>query len=302
MNRILIVYYTGTGSTGIVAESALNNLKERGIEAEALRLTHSSKDKLSELVHNYDGLILMYAVHAFNAPEPVYEWLDRLESVSAKPAMVISVSGGGEMVSNTACRVTAIKKLTSKGFKVTTEAMAAMPNNWMSPNPDIVSRALLAIAPQKVADWIDAFLSGQPNEVLPVKTIDRVITKVGTLEKHGGRLFGKNIVVGSTCNGCGWCVKNCPAGNIAFQEFSEEQMPVFGKVCHFCLGCVYGCPQKALTPGKLKFAVIKTGYSIKDIKNKESLDLEDPQTLNQVSEALGDKGWEGVKRYLGLTN
>ncbi len=302
MNRILIVYYTGTGSTGIVAEHALNNLMERGIEAEAFRLTHSSKDKLSELAHSYDGLILLYAVHAFNAPEPVYEWLDRLESVSAKPAMVISVSGGGEMVSNTACRVTEIKKLASKGYKVTTEAMAAMPNNWMSPNPDIVSRALLAIIPQKVASWIDAFLAGQPTEVMPVKTIDRMITKVGTLEKHGGHLFGKNIKVGSTCNGCGWCVKNCPAGNIAFQELSEEQMPIFGKVCHFCLGCVYGCPQKALTPGKLKFAVIKSGYSINGIKIKEALDLNDPATLNQLNEALGSSGWLGVKRYLGLTN
>lgn len=302
MNRILIVYYTGTGSTGIIAESTLVNLKERGIDAEAFRLTHSSKEKLSELTQVYDGLILMYAVHAFNAPEPVYEWLDHLGSVSAKPAMVISVSGGGEMVSNTACRVAVIKKLASKGYKVTTEAMAAMPNNWMSPNPDIVSSALIAIVPQKVASWMDAFLAGKPVAVVPVKAIDRVITKVGTLEKHGGYLFGKNIKVGSTCNGCGWCVKNCPAGNIAFPELSKEQKPVFSKVCQFCLGCVYGCPQKALTPGKLKFAVIKSGYSIKDIKNKETLDLNDPAILNQLSEALGESGWVGVKRYLGLTN
>lgn len=303
METTLIVYYTGTGSTELVATEVKNNLTERGATVEVHRLTESTKEALSQKAKTSKELILIYAVHAFNAPDIVYKWLRTLENLSSsngekKKAMILSVSGGGEMLSNTACRFTAKRLMEQKGYKVVTEAMAVMPNNWMSPTPMPVSRALISILPQKVSLWTDAYSKNQPTPFMKTKPIDRIITKLGRLEAKGAIQFGKNIKVNDQCNGCGWCEKHCPSGNINLElkEGAVFSTPVFGKVCDFCLGCVYGCPQKALAPGKLKFAVIKTGYPLDEYKQPSEEAIDNPS----LSEILESGSWKGVRRYLGV--
>ena len=46
------------------------------------------------------------------------------------------------------------------------------------------------------------------------------------MEKYGAGFFGKHIKVSDACNGCGWCVNNCPAGNILL----NSGRPEFAKV------------------------------------------------------------------------
>lgn len=308
MKNVLIVYYTGTGSTKLVAEEVQSNLSMKNVTADMHRLTEASKDDLIQKAAACQSLILIYAVHAFNAPDLVYTWLrdlneqGQLTDGMQKKAMVISVSGGGDMLSNTACRVKAKRLLEKKRFKVVTEAMVAMPNNWMSATPDDISKALIGVMPKKVDQWIDAFIQNKAVGVLPTKVIDRVITSLGRLEVKGGIQFGKNIKVGEACNGCGWCANNCPASNITMVDSdraannmqTDHAIPIFGQVCHFCLGCIYGCPQKALTPGKMKFAVIPTGYPL----NKYMQQPEVPLTESEIMAQLKGVSWNGVRRYL----
>lgn len=296
MNPILIVYYTGTGSSKLVAESFADNLSRRDITVETQRLTVASKDELVQKAAAFHSIILIYAVHAFNAPDLVYTWLKALEEQPPyddiqKKAMVISVSGGGEILSNTACRTTANRLLEKKGFQVVTQAMVVMPNNWMSATPDDISSALIDILPKKVDQWTEAFLQNKPAPVMPTKSIDRLITTLGRLEVKGAVRFGKRIKVSAACNGCGWCERNCPAGNITMQG---NMTPTFGKTCHFCLGCIYGCPQKALAPGKYKFSVIPSGYPLKRYMQKP----EKPLTEAELAIKLKGLAWNGVRRYL----
>ena len=105
MEKILIVYYTGTGSTQLVAEAMSANLAMRNVSAEMHRLTVATQDELIQKATLCSSLILVFAVHAFNAPDLVYTWLRSLSAPQLKKAMIVSVSGGGEMISNTACRV-----------------------------------------------------------------------------------------------------------------------------------------------------------------------------------------------------
>ncbi len=308
MKNALIVYYTGTGSTKLVAEEVRSNLSVKNVTAEMHRLTAASKDDLINKAMTCQSLILIYAVHAFNAPDLVYTWLKELDEQGhvadgiQKSAMVISVSGGGDMLSNTACRVKAKRYLEKKRFKVVTEAMVTMPNNWMSATPDDISKALIGIMPKKVDQWVDAFLQNKAVGVLPTKAIDRAISSLGRLEVKGGIQFGKNIKVSEACNGCGWCANNCPANNITMVESGSlennvqryHEIPTFGQVCHFCLGCIYGCPQKALTPGKMKFAVIPTGYPLKKYMQQPEVPLTETEIMTQ----LKGVSWNGVRRYL----
>ena len=152
--------------------------------------------------------------------------------------------GGGEILSNTACRVTAKRWLINKGYNVVTEAMAVMPNNWMSPTPLEVSKALIQVLTDKVNQWLGAFAQSQPYPFYRVKLLDRMITRLGRLEVKGARKFGKSIQVSESCNGCGWCEGHCPASNIKLvkSHSTEVPRPEFGKACDFCIGCIYGCP------------------------------------------------------------
>ena len=117
MKNALIVYYTGTGSTKLVAEEVQSNLSMKNVTAEMHRLTVASKVDLIQKAMTCQSLILIYAVHAFNAPDLVYTWLRDLDEQGQvadgfqKSAMVLSVSGGGDMLSNTACRVKAKRLL-----------------------------------------------------------------------------------------------------------------------------------------------------------------------------------------------
>lgn len=300
MKNTLIVYYTGTGSTKLVAEEVHSNLSMKNVTAEMHRLTAASKDDLIQKAAAFQSLILIYAVHAFNAPDLVYTWLKELDEQGHVPdgiqksAMVLSVSGGGDMLSNTACRVKAKRYLEKKRFKVVTEAMVVMPNNWMSATPDDISKALIGVMPKKVDQWVDAFLQNKAVPVLSTKPIDRLITSLGRLEVKGGLQFGKAIKVSDACNGCGWCANNCPASNITMTAQLDHEIPTFGQVCHFCLGCIYGCPQKALTPGKMKFAVIPTGYPLKKYMQQPEVPLTEAEIMAQ----LKGVSWNGVRRYL----
>lgn len=295
MESIQIVYYTGTGSTRILANTVQTHLTVRGHQTQINRLTVQSSQQIKSYIDTETTLILIYAVHAFNAPELVYTWLKSLEPIQNRRAMVISVSGGGEMLSNSACRLPVKRLLKAKGFDVVTEAMAVMPNNWMSPTPEDVSRMLVQVIPQKVDVWLDAFLSGHAVTYMKPLMIDHLITAVGRLETIGARWFGKNIKVSSACNGCGFCVNNCPASNIRFPDADlPDRKPVFGGTCHFCLSCVYECPQHALSPSKLKFAVIPTGYPLRAYLNP----IEPPLSKAELAEQLKGGAWKGVRRYL----
>jgi len=301
MEKTLIVYYTGSGSTRLVAQEVRDQIIEREVSVEMHRLTEATKEDLRRKAEACHDLILIYAVHAFNAPGLVYEWLKTLveqpEVTSRqKKALIISVSGGGEMLSNTACRVTAKRWLAKKGYSVVTEAMAVMPNNWMSPTPFEVSKALIQILPKKVTQWLGAFAQNQPYPVLPTKLVDRMVTRLGRLEVKGAAQFGKSIQVSKACNACGWCESHCPASNIRLvkNHGAEASRPEFGKTCDFCLGCIYGCPQKALSPGKFKFAVIPTGYPLAAYQQIS----ENPLSDAELKTLLKGRSWSGVRRYL----
>lgn len=295
MEKIHIVYYTGTGSTKIIAKEIQDQLTVLNTESELHRLTVDSIDMISQKL-DYDAkLILLYAVHAFNAPDLVYTWIKSMEEISNRSAMVISVSGGGAMISNSACRVPVKRLLHQKGFNITTEAMAVMPNNWMSPVPDEIAKELIRVVPNKVSKWINAFLHNKPLPYLKPLLIDYPITSLGRMEVIGAKHFGKHIKVNNACNGCGYCVKNCPSNNITFKvSESGDKTVIFDSKCHFCLSCVYECPQHALSPGWFKFAVIATGYPLKSYCEPS----ENPLSKDELLPLLKGKAWEGVRRYL----
>ena len=283
IKNVRIVYYSGTGTTRKVAECFHDCLLKNGISV------HTYPAKAHDIPRDETCLlILLFPVHAFNAPETVYDWLNGLPVATGSKAAVFSVSGGGEICPNTASRASSIKKLEQKGYTVIYEDMLVMPNNVLVAFQDDLAVKTLEVLPYKVEQIITDLLSSITRRTKPRK-VDYLFSRFGELEKSGANQYGLKIKCGDLCTGCGWCEENCPSGNIEI----IDGKPVFGTHCNMCLGCLYGCPQKALDPGSIKKLMIKEGFDLKRIENLM------PLTHNIDIEKLA-KGylWSGVRKYL----
>lgn len=284
IKTVKIICYSGTGGTARVGECFTKIFRERGC---LVNLHHLKAGKITE-ENDYNLLLVVFAVHACNAPESIYKWIDSTKKVNGIPAAVISVSGGGEVSPNTACRLSTARKLKKKGYNVNYEKMLIMPSNWIVPTKGPLALKLLEVFPKKVERIVDDLLSGVKCKVTPL-LIDRAFSLFGELEKFGAHSIGKRIKVSNKCNGCGWCALNCPAGNITL----NQSKPQFSNKCHICLKCIYGCSQKALKLGAFNFVVIKEGYNLTELEKKlpcsEQVDIE-----NLTKGYL----WSGVRKYL----
>lgn len=257
-HEIRIVYFSGTGGTKKAAELLAVTLEERGARVIRHEL---SVQTLSDMRTEEDLLVIMYPVYALSAPGPVFEYIKKLREADKIPAAVLSVSGGGEVTPNKACRVRAVRLLEKKGYHVVYEKMLVMPSNVFVNTPFDVAVCLLRVLPGKINKIADDLLNGRCRRTKP-GLINRLLSIFGELEKAGAKLLGRHIKVCNACTSCGICLDNCPMGNITL----KDNKPVFGKKCVTCLKCFYNCPQKALTPGYGKFIVLKEGFNLADIE------------------------------------
>lgn len=268
----------------MVADTFERELLRRSVSVTKCGLTAGNYPS----VEDEDCLILLFAVHAFNAPEIVYDWIETISDGNQVPVAVISVSAGGERTPNMACRLSTINRLEKKNCQVFYEKMMVMPSNWVMKTKDGLTIRLLNILPSKVEHIVDDIFSGVEHRTSP-PLIDRILSRIGELEKRGAKRFGKKILVNDDCNGCGWCERNCPSHNISM----AEGKPLFDGKCLLCLKCLYGCPNRALEPGKFRFFVIKEGYDLKSLEKRM-------QGVEPAPVADLAKGYllKGVKDYL----
>ena len=259
--NIRIDYYSGTGGSELVAELLADELKNKNIHVEINRIFRDNIKKVEKLETDY--YILIFPVHFSNAPKPIYEWIESLAGNHCQTA-VISVSGGGHVVSNSACRWKTVKLLKKNNFNVLHEEMVRMPNNWMKAPKKKKYTRILSMLPNKI-DEISQTVIAEKRKKKVVYWIDYLISALGEAEKKGTHKFGKGIKVSETCTGCGLCSENCCSSNIQMekQTLLEQDRPRFGNRCDMCLGCVYNCPQKALHPTWGAYQVDKNGYDLR---------------------------------------
>jgi ferredoxin len=262
MKNIRIDYYTGTGSSELVASLLADKLKSENINVEVNRIYRDSIREVEKLETDY--YILVFPVHSFNAPKPIYEWVEHLAGNRCKTA-IISVSGGGNVVSNSACRCKTAKLLKKSNFSVLYEEMVRMPNNWVKAPEKKKYTQILSNLPNKIDEISQTIISEKRKKKI-IYWIDYLISALGEAEKKGTHKFGNGIKVLETCTGCGLCSKNCCSSNIQMESSAlsnGQSQPKFGNRCDMCFGCVYGCPQKALQPTWGAFQIDKNGYDLR---------------------------------------
>lgn len=287
--NVLIAYYTGTGGTKRAAEFFSTAFEKRGWQTETLRIKQDRAGRifLDPLI-SFDWLLLLYPVHSFNAPSLVFRWLDGMETGRGRKAAVISVSGGGEMFPNTACRHEVIKLLENKNYSVVYENMLVLPPNCLIKTPSPVASALVFELPKRIFEMADELERGVTRRIR-TKALDRMASHWGKSYEKGAKGFGAKLLVSEACTACEDCINACPAGNIFFEKGKIR----FGNQCQACLSCVYRCPVKAITPGAWKSFVLKEGYDLTSWS--ESALKADSHSLDKLAKGIL---WAGVRRYL----
>jgi len=256
MQTIRIDYYTGTGGSKLVAKLLADKLKTNNLNVEVNRIYRDNISEVKTLETDY--YILIFPVHSFNAPKPIYEWVEHLRGNNCNTA-VISVSGGGNVITNSACRCKTVKLLKNSNFNVIFEDMIRMPNNWMKAPDKKKYTHILSKLPHKIDQISQAIISRKKSKKI-VYWIDYLVSALGEVEKKGTHKFGRRINVLETCTACGLCAKNCCSSNITM-----EGKPKFGDRCDMCFGCIYNCPQEALKPTYCAFQIDKNGYDLREM-------------------------------------
>ena len=284
IHNVHLVYFSGTGGTKRVAVCLEQAFLHQGCTVMVTELNVKPSEPVEA-----DLTVLLYPVYACNAPVPVDEWIAQAPHGNGAYAAVASVSGGGEISPNTACRASVIRKLEAKGYRVRWETMFVMPANFLVPYGDALTAMLLRAAPEKAEKFASDILSGRERRTKP-KWADKLASRLFAVEKKGSARFGKMLKAGEACTGCGFCARNCPRGNIEMRGGKPE----FGGKCVICLRCVYGCPAKAIAPGIMKAFVLKQGFDL-DAAEERTRRLEELPPLSEIAKGFL---YKGVLKYL----
>lgn len=280
-----IIFFSGTGGVKRIANAFNQELLSRGLEVRMSNLDAASMVKNSSQSDvSADLILLLFPVHAFDAPDPIYEWIRKTPRNKNKIA-VISVSGGGEAWPNTGCRNNCCKELERKEFKVVYDQMMCMPSNWVFNINDHAAMWMLRVIPEKVNRILEDIFAGN---------IKRTNYKMGFfrsyitgLEKKSAKKFAKGLKIENSCTGCGWCVKNCPVNNIEM----KEQKPIFKDSCTMCFRCVYFCPTHAIKSDS--FQILKSGYNLDDVEKRMS-----GVELEPIEKCCKGIFWGAIRQYL----
>ncbi|MBI9101673.1 MAG: EFR1 family ferrodoxin [Spirochaetales bacterium] len=292
---VSIFYFSGTGGTEMAARAVGEGLKRRHVMVSLIPLSvplYPVPDEAKgtpgdETPQHAPKLLLFFPVYAMDAPWPVYEWIETLEGEGRRMG-VISVSGGGEVWPNNQCREVCCRKLEEKGFNVVYEKMLIMPPNFITPAKADLSIWLLRALPEKADKTAAEFLDSRLSRIRG-KMPSRFMRFISNMETVRGKGFGKLFKINQECTACGWCVKNCPTGNISL--LPEKLKPVYGKNCALCMRCIYGCPTKAIT--SCMPVVFKEGLNLKKII--ADFEGKQPEPLEKCARGII---WKGVKKYL----
>ncbi|WP_460054445.1 EFR1 family ferrodoxin [Spirochaeta dissipatitropha] len=260
--KVHIACFSGTGGTARAAESLREQLTALGNQTEKEHISMGNNEFCSLHPKHADMLVILFPVHAFDAPQIVYKWLQEYLQVGTVPkSAVVSVSGGGEIGPNRGSRIGLIRLLETHGSRVVHEDMLIMPSNFLIGYHDELSMHLLQAIRVKCSQIALQLHSGVEQRCSK-QTRSRVFSAVSRMEQRWAHRFALSIRVRESCTGCEICSRLCPAANIVM----ENHRPRFRDQCSACYGCVYLCPEQALYSGNP--TVLKQGYSLKQLERR----------------------------------
>lgn len=295
MPKAIIYYFSGTGNTRIIAEMILNELNRLNVTTDLydIRSPFSGIPDPSD----FDYVGFGYPVHAFNTPEFVLKFIDRLPDAPKTPTFIFKTSGEPFRFNN-ASSWPLIRKLRKKGFVPLTDEHLLMPYNIMFRYPEAIAKHMYAHNIKLATVIARKVISGK--NCLPRYHFPTIILMyLARLQWLGAKINGPLIhVQKQLCTACGLCIRNCPGENIGI----KKGYPKFDHRCTMCMSCATVCPVDAVRPGFLNNWRINGGYDFQGFNADDSLPSvainEETKGYFRLFRSYYDKSNAMMKRWL----
>ena len=264
MRNALIYVFSGTGNTLIAANAIKEELNKKDIECFIYDVRYPFENIPNP--NDYDVVGFGYPIHAFNTPKIFLNFVKQLPEVNNKLCFIFKTSGEPFWL-NKASSFSLIYRLEKKNFMPIMDRHLLMPYNiWFRYKPAVAKQMYLHT--KDMAKVIVYKLIKQVPQKILFNPITLLIQFIFRIQWLGARINGPLIhVKKDLCNGCGLCVKNCPAGNIKIIDGKAT----FGNKCTMCMNCALICPNDAVRPGLLNWWRINKKYPFEALVNNEDI-------------------------------
>ncbi len=235
----MLYYFSATGNTKFVAEKFKEQFKRYGKELELYNIENIEDIDLTDCKY----LIIGTPVHAELSPKIINDFINRLpEGKSDIKCVVYSTQGA-----NRAAASEYIKRiLVNKGYNVLIQTSFRMANNYyfgagIERSEEEINK--YCQKSQEKVSYITQKLFKNEEVKEKSSTLKVFMSKVAS--NGFNKLLPKlssSFTATDNCKKCGLCLRNCPKGNITF----EDGHAVFHSQCIMCTRCIHLCPINAI--------------------------------------------------------
>lgn len=257
--KTTIYYFSGSGNSLKVAKDIAAGLKNTEI-IQICRNNIGFNNTTSKKV----GII--FPVYYSGMPLLVKDFIEKMDIPS--DAYVYTVVTFGRAADASISQLE--KLLINKGIKLSAAFKIKMPGNYQvmySPISEKKQNRLFENEQKKIPLIVESINN---NEIIKLSGIsDKIMQTVGDVmyTSFNPSKKDENFWTDEKCNGCGICLKVCPANNIKMNDHKPE----WQHKCEQCVACMQWCPQKSI---QYKKVTIKRGrYHNPDVVAKELFHL-----------------------------
>lgn len=251
--KALFYVFSGTGNTEKVCRFLYDMWMEKGVECKYIRL---QKDCERADAAEFDRIIIGYPVHAFNAPQPVLDFLKQMPKYSGNALVYFVKTSGEPLRLNDGSCAKPYSILKKRGYTVAGEYHYVMPYNMIFRHSDGMAARMWRAAKIRLPIEGEAMLQGTRKK-LKKGIFKRAFSAFMRIEHVAMPILGRFFKTTEDCISCGKCAAVCPMKNITM----VNGKPVFGKECIGCTRCSFGCPADAIKIGILNGWRVNGAYS-----------------------------------------
>jgi ferredoxin/flavodoxin len=244
----MIFYFSGTGNTRWAAQQLATATRER-----LLFIPDELNTPCEYTLDEDERIGFCFPVHGWQPPHIVREFIRRMSITGAAGHYAYTLCTCGD---SAGLAVTMLaKKLSTKGISLQSSQSLVMPESYVclpfmyTDKPEREREKI-----EKARQALDAFIKvvGQRQTGFSELTLGLTPwTFIHVIGAYFNRFMisDKKFTVDSdTCIHCGRCAKECPVGDIVFEETPSWK---HDNSCTCCLSCYHHCPVHAINYGRI---------------------------------------------------